>query len=166
MKKPDLARHAPLGIQVRSEWLGYAAGLAAAMVYSLIFLVRYFSAREDLYEWTLQGRQLIEGAVMPDFARLMDGLLAGFAVIALTMPVLAVYHYLYHWQETKSIYVMRRLPSCWELHRRCLTLPAAGLLIGGVAALTIILLYYWLYMGCTPEQCLMPGQWERFWRTK
>ena len=164
MKKPDLSRYAPLGINVRSEWQGYVAGLAVAVVYSMIYLLRYFNARENLYEWTRKGRELIEGAVMPDFAELMDGTLLVFLAIALTMMGLAIYHYIYHRLDTKSYYVMRRLPSRWELHRRCLTLPVIGLLICGAAALIVTLIYYWIYMGCTPEECLMPGQWGRFWR--
>ncbi len=164
MKKPDLSRYAPLGINVRSEWQGYVAGLAVAIVYSMIYLLRYFNARENLYEWTLKGRELIEGAMMPDFAELMDGTLLVFLAIALTMMGLVIYHYIYHRLDTKSYYVMRRLPSRWELHRRCLTLPMIGLLICGAAALIMIAIYYWIYMGCTPEECLMPGQWGRFWR--
>lgn len=164
MKKPDLSRYAPLGINVRSEWQGYVAGLAVAVVYSMIYLLRYFNARENLYEWTLKGRELIEGAVMPDFAELMDGTLLVFLAIALTMMGLVIYHYIYHRLDTKSYYVMRRLPSRWELHRRCLTLPMIGLLICGAAALIVTLIYYWIYMGYTPEECLMPGQWGRFWR--
>ena len=164
MKKPDLSRYAPLGINVRSEWQGYVAGLAVAVVYSMIYLLRYFNARENLYEWTLKGWELIEGAMMPDFAELMDGTLLVFLAIALTMMGLVIYHYIYHRLDTKSYYVMRRLPSRWELHRRCLTLPMIGLLICGAAALIMTLIYYWIYMGCTPEECLMPGQWGRFWR--
>lgn len=164
MKKPDLSRHAPLGVNVSSEWHGYVAGLVVAVCYSMIFLIRYFNARANLYEWTLKGEQLIEGAIMPDFAELMDGMLLVFAAIALTMAGLAVYHYIYHYQDTKSIYVMRRLPSRWELHRRCLTLPVVGLLLCGAAVMLLILLYFWIYMGCTPEECLVPGQWGRFWR--
>lgn len=164
MKKLDLSRYAPPGINVRSEWQGYVAGLTVAVAYSMIYLLRYFNAREYLYEWTLKGRQLREGAVMPDFAELMDGLLLVFVAIALTMIGLAVYHYIYHRIDTKSYYVMRRLPNRWELHLRCLTLPLAGLLICGAAALIVIAIYYWIYMGCTPEECLMPGQWAGFWR--
>ena len=164
MKKIDLSRYAPLGINVRSEWLGYAAGLVVAIVYSMIYLLRYFNARQNLYEWTLKGWQLRDGAIMPDFAALMEGMLLVFAVIALTMLGLAAYHYIYHRIDTKSYYVMRRLPSRWELHKRCLTLPVAGLLICGAAALIVILIYYWIYMGCTPKECLMPGQWAIFWR--
>ncbi len=164
MKKPDLSRYAPLGVGVRSEWQGYLAGLTVAVVYSMIYLLRYFNARENLYEWTLKGRELIEGAVMPDFAELMDGTLLVFVAIALTMGGLAIYHYIYHRLDTKSFYVMRRLPSRWELHLRCLTLPVTGLLICGIAVLIVILIYYWIYVGCTPEECLVPGQWARFWR--
>ena len=49
MKKLDLSRYVPLGIDAHSEWQGYIAGLAVAVVYSMIYLLRYFNARENLY---------------------------------------------------------------------------------------------------------------------
>ena len=116
----------------------------------------------DLYE--MKPQKYSPAHHMPGFAELMDGLLLVFVAIALTMIGLVVYHYIYHRIDTKSYYVMRRLPNRWELHLRCLTLPLAGLLICGAAALIVIAIYYWIYMGCTPEECLMPGQWAGFWR--
>ena len=39
MKKPDLSRYAPLGINVRSEWQGYVAGLAVAVVLAVVRVI-------------------------------------------------------------------------------------------------------------------------------
>ena len=68
-----------------------------------------------------------------------------------------------YFQDSKSIYTMRRLPSVWELHRRCLTLPVCGMVIGLGTAFVLILLYYNVYIGLTPEICLTPGQWQKIW---
>ena len=60
-------------------------------------------------------------------------------------------NYRYFWQGSKSIYVMRRLKSRWEMHKRCWTLP----LIGAAVMLLTAVVVYWLYCGiyfwCAPE---------------
>ena len=167
MKKHELLeklkRYVPAGQSPGAEVRTFLVGLVAAALYSMIYLIRYFTAREELYEWTRKGWQLREGAVMADFSDLMAGMMLGLVAVALWQVGIAIYHYIYHYQDTKSIYTMRRLPNPWELHRRCLALPAAGVLICGVAALVLILIYFWVYMGCTPQECLTPGQWQKFW---
>ena len=86
------------------------------------------------------------------------------AKTSLCLVLLAAYHYAYHRQGSKSIYLMRRLPSKLELHRRCLTLPIAGILIALLTAFLLLLIYYAVYMNVTPAECLMPGQWQKLWR--
>ncbi|MFR8267820.1 MAG: hypothetical protein ACLVC5_09315, partial [Clostridia bacterium] len=73
------------------------------------------------------------------------------------------YHYGYHFRGSKSIYTMRRLPSKHPLARRCLTVPVLGAAAAALSALLLICLYYLLYIAVTPEQCLVPGQWQKFW---
>ena len=63
-----------------------------------------------------------------------------------------------------SIYLMRRLPDRWELHRRCLVFPFAGLVLCVAAAFLTVVLCYACYMIATPEICLTPGQWQKYWR--
>ena len=47
--------------------------------------------------------------------------------------------------------------------RRCLTVPVLGAAAAALSALLLICLYYLLYIAVTPEQCLVPGQWQKFW---
>lgn len=159
----DLSRWAPPGLRWQTErnvFLGVGAG---AVLYSFGFLLRYTEARALLYTQESGVSLLRAGAVMEDFAPLLDRALLGFAVQALCMVVFGVYHYVYHNQGSKSMYLMRRLPNRWELHRRCLTLPLLGILASVVLALLLLVLYYEIYMRCTPEQCLTPGQWQKIW---
>lgn len=98
---------------------------------------------------------------MPLFAELLaeSRPMAGFWITAACMAALAAWHYAYHYQGSRSIYLMRRLPSRWELWRRCLALPAAGAVCALLLAALLLLCYFGLYLLLTPRPCLQPGQW-------
>ena len=59
--------------------------------------------------------------------------------------VIAFVHYRSYYNPVKSIYVMKRLPNRWELHRRCLTFPILyallALLVFGMELYLFILAY-------------------------
>lgn len=107
---------------------------------------------------------LIEGAVMAPFSQVVAPALVPFwGAIAVMLGVVA-YHYGYFIRESRSIYLMARLPSRWERHRRAWTLPILGILLCLLAALLFTLLCYAVYLDRTPAQCLPPQQWESLWR--
>lgn len=158
----------PLGIRWQGELSALAAGLSVSTLVSLAFPIRFAEAYYGLYETANKeiagvARILRPGAQMESFASLMNGALLGFLVVTLAMIPLAAYHYRYHFQGSKSIYLMRRLPSKGELARRCLTVPVMGVLLAAAMALLLICLYYLMYVSITPEACLVPGQWRKFW---
>lgn len=164
-QKLDLTRWAPPGLNLKPEIKFFAAGLVLAVLYSFLFFERYLSARADLYIYSYSSstRVLLPDAVMPDFYILLEHYWAGLAVLAVCMLALIIYHYVYHRQDSKSIYLMRRLPSRWELHRRCLTLPLIAILICLLTAIILLLLFYGTYNVFTPKECLMPHQWQKLW---
>ena len=67
-------------------------------------------------------------------------------------------HYNYHYQGSKSIYMMKRLPKKSELWRRCLVLPVTLALTSEAAAMILRLLFFAYYMIRTPVVFLAPGQ--------
>ena len=75
------------------------------------------------------------------------------AVCCIVVCVL-LFDYLYYYQGSKSIYLMRRLPNRWEMHRRSITLPFAAFVIAVMTEIALWLLYYGIYLVCTPAQCL------------
>lgn len=160
----DLERYAPVGADGGREARGILLGLGLSAGFGLLaFLPRYFDRRAALY--TRQGAQMVlrPGAVMEDFAQLLDWMLLGFAVTAVCMAALAVWHYASHFQGSRSIYTMRRLPQRWELARRCLTLPLLGALGCLIGAAALLLICFAVYNLATPEQCLTPHQWQKLW---
>lgn len=162
--KIDWSRHAPAGFPVIEEVKAFGGGCVGASLFSLLYYVpRYADALSSLYRGNGAERTLISGAVMPDFVEILGRGLLSFQILCACMIFFAGRHYFYHFRESKSIYTMRRLPNRWELHRRCLTLPAAGLIISAAMAMLFLLAFYAVYMLKTPDVCLTPGQWQKIW---
>ena len=162
--KIDLSRHAPLGFRVQDEVKGFWGGCVGATAFSLItFITKFNDELDKLYHRNGSNRTLSPGAIMPDFVEIFDRSHWGFLVVIIAALAFIGGHYAYHYQESKSIYLMRRLPNAFELHRRCLSLPAAGIVIALLAAFVLLLIYYAVYMLATPDQCLTPDQWQKLW---
>ena len=150
-------KYTPPGIEFTKQMTICLTGISAAFGWSWSFLVKYLTARGELFERTMTGLVVRDGAMMQDFWNLvhedMDSL-DGFLVFYLVMIGLMVYHYLYYYQGSKSIYLMQRLPDRWEIHRRNVTLPLVAIVLGILTEIVVLLLYYAIYMMCTPAQCL------------
>ena len=164
MKKLSLDHYAPAGINLQMERNLFLGGMIAALLWSFSFFNSFSRYKGHLFYYRGSEAILREGAIMEDFAVVLDKALWGFFLLAFCLILLAVYHYAYHYQESKSIYLMRRLPNAFELHRRCLSLPAAGIVIALLSAFVLLLIYYAVYMLATPDQCLTPDQWQKLWR--
>ena len=163
--KKDLSYYAPPGMELNQEKRVFIIGIVMATIFSfLIFGIEFSDCLEKLYWKNGAERTVIPGAMMTNFVELFGESVLGFKIVAALMIAAAVMHYAYHTLESKSIYTMRRLPSVWELHRRCLTLPMCGVIISMVTAFVILLICYGVYVGLTPEECVLPGQWQKIWK--
>ena len=149
-----LEQYAPLGIGVRNQVTGFIVGIVAATLHSMWFLVEYISARNELYIRTATGMKLIEGAVIRDFSSLTEYVFLTFYIVTIVTFLTAVFFYFYHFDGSKMLYLMKRLPNKWELFRRCVTLPSAGTVILLVWMSLLRILYFAVYTLCTPSQCL------------
>ena len=159
-----LLKHSPPGVDIEVERNWFIGGLVCAWIYSSGFLFRFSWAKNALYEYRQGMRiRLLPDAMVPDFTELLGRSLYGFYVLALMMIGVILLHYASHWQGSKSIYLMRRLPSRWELHRRCILLPVLAMGISLAAAGLTLAVYFAAYMLTTPDGCLPPDQWQKLW---
>ena len=157
--KLDLSRYFPVGIERRRELRRLLYAALAALLYSMGFLVRLAGAHGELYTELRDGtRVLIKGAVAEDFARLLRGSMIGFWVMAGAALLWASYFYGYHYQGSRSIYLMRRLPQRGELHRRCLAFPIFSVLALLLLMALTTAAYFLIYMSVMPAECVRPGQ--------
>ena len=147
-------RHLPLGMDGEKTKNRMAGLLGVGIGTTLVFPIRYFNARGNLWGYVNGKYQRREGQMMMTFGELMEGVFLPMAIIALGFALMAVLFYLYHYQGCRSIYTMKRLPDQWELWRRCLTLPVIFLILSGLSTLILIGLYYLLWRFATPIDAL------------
>lgn len=155
---------APPGIGTDKELGGFICGLIVAWIFSFNFFNRYAEARALLFHIQGTKRVLIEGAVMTSFSVVLGDSLNSFGFLCVLLLSVVIWHYLCYRQGSKSIYLMKRLPSRWEIHKRAWTLPLLAVAATVAAAFVSMLFYYWIYMVATPEQCIALGQWQNIWR--
>lgn len=155
-RRIDWDRHVPVGLDGRRERNWGLLGLFFSLFWSVLHFLAYYSlflnGLLDREEQMLQA-----GAAeryMPDFDELLVGNFGGFTTMALCMLPLALYHYLCHYRGSRSIYLMRRLPDRWELHCRCLALPALGLALSVLIPAVLVVIYFCIYQFGTPRRFL------------
>lgn len=155
---------APPGIGTDKELGRFILWLVVAWFFSFGFFKNYAEARALLYHVQGTRRVLIEGAVMTDFSVLLGDSLQCFGFLSILLLSVVIWHYLYYRQGSKSIYLMKRLPNRWEIHKRAWTLPLLAIAVTLMAAFLVLLFYFEIYMIATPKQCIAPGQWRNIWR--
>lgn len=125
----------------------------------LLFLIHFDEAKIPIYS-SLSRHILDRSTPIAPFAMIFGRGLLGFWIVALCLVLLPLFHYLWHWQGSKSIYLMRRLPGRSELWRRCLAGPAVLLTLTLLAAALALLLCILLYQTLTPAGHLPENPWE------
>lgn len=158
MTKIDMRRYRPVGREdsyyIQIGWVV----LLTALVMSMEFFIRLFDALDALYDTRGFGTQVVRtlkaGAVMVPFSAVVKDrfMLVPFFWVFMGLEVWDCYDY--HRKATKSIYLMRRLPDKWELHRRCWGRPLIYCILSLLAVAGMTVLYFLAYLVFTPWECL------------
>ena len=106
---------------------------------------------------------LRNGAVMASLNSLIRHRLSGFWVYLLVCGFNAAANYASFSRQSKSIYVMKRLPSAKELHVRCLTIPAVACAVGFLVSLILLALFAAVYHHGVPARCMPPAETLQIW---
>ena len=164
-KTRRLQHWAPPGFDVKKEIHLFAGLHAGAVTFFLMtFLVRFQDAYQKLFWIHGNTKVLNPDRTMAEFTELTEYSFAGFAIAALCMLGYIFIHYRYHWQDSMSIYLMKRLPDKMELHRRCLTLPLMASAATLLMAAALAAASFAVYMLATPESALPADQLNFFRR--
>ncbi len=161
-------KYIPPGFEFKYEKRIFIWGMILSLLYGSFFFRRFYYTWDKLFEKVWKNGQFVrmgiqEGAVMRDFVDLFDKAWIGFFVVAVYMLFFMLLHYAYFKQESKSIYLMKRLPNKWELHKRCITVPLIEIGICFMVAFLFLLLCYTVYMTVTPAECIVGNQWQKLW---
>ena len=159
-------RYSPPGKDMKSESFAYTLMLVLSSIFSLGFFVGYREARAMLYEYDRLNNKyfLRENAVIADFNSITEITFMGFIILSVVSFVFIIFRYTYYRQDSMSIYLMKRLPDRFEIHKRALIIPvilSSGSLI---CAFVIRSIYFLIYVIATPKQCLPLDVWQQLWR--
>ncbi|MBQ9748359.1 MAG: hypothetical protein IJV98_06205 [Clostridia bacterium] len=145
----------PPGADATRELRFVIVGMLLSLVISCYFFLNYAASYRKLFETVDAVRVLKENAIMTDFSVLTEDIYLGFYVLAACQLFVAIYHVAYFYMgHSKSIYLMRRLPSPTALPRRILTVPITVAAICLVSVFMLNLIYYAVYYFVTPTVCL------------
>lgn len=165
MMSKFLSKNSPPGMELKVEIKTFAWGMVLSIFYSTFYYFsKYVEAYNELFEYMGGKLVLNVNAVMPNFRALLGHSFIGFLFLSVIMVGFIVYHYIYYRQGSMSIYLMKRLPKKYEIHKRALTLPMMVLLICAVTVFILLMTYFVFYMLATPKACLPPYQWQILWR--
>ena len=142
------------------EWKGECIRLAVLYGLAVFYSLFYFGALQDAYEslFYYNGRSLQKelrvGAKMVPYDQVLGNYLIGLVLLAVFVLTIVVVHYLYYYQGSKSILLVRRLPDRIFLWKTCWAGPAFAM--GGLILTYgyLYLLYYGIYIWVTPAACL------------
>lgn len=149
-----LKRFVPPGMGISSIRRWTVGAIVIAAMFSMCFLTEYVTQLAELKK--AMEQPVFSGLTMKPFADLIVYPMILFR-LAPFVPILHIPSmYAYYFQETKSIYVMKRLKSPLELHLRCFALPVAGTALVIVAGYAAYFFYQLIYYTCTPE-ILLPA---------
>lgn len=140
------------------EWERNIAGLLFAIGagLSLSFFNRLYHTREMLCDYDNGTRQwfLRKGVVAASFTELIREHWRFYVPFVLFLAIMVSCHYFYYYRESKSIYLMRRLPRRGVTLGSCVKGPFLGLAVGAAALAALYLLYYGTYLLVIPRECL------------
>ena len=150
-----MENYAPPGIQLSKEMNYWKLVMAICTCWCLQFPFRYVQELNGLYEIRAGKKYLMDNVFMPGFELISMGLFEVFSIAIAFSVCMLVYHYNYHNQGSRIMYLMRRLPNKWEVHIRCITLPVITVVISVVYMHMLRMIFYAIYILCTPPQCLI-----------
>ncbi|MCM1026415.1 MAG: hypothetical protein NC432_08250 [Roseburia sp.] len=141
-----LGKYYPPGYDVTVEWWGIGLLWGMGFFFSLLqFFYRLARAERRTYKYRGGELVLAGGSLAEPFASLAEGIWMFFLPLAIFTVFMIFYHYLYYFRETKSIYLMRRLPRRELIWENCIQAPACCLAAEALSVGLTYLLYYGAY---------------------
>lgn len=149
-------RFMPLGTNLERANFLFGAGIAIGIAEHLIFFGRYLM-RHNVISESIKGVTIDQGMKMPYFWDLQAHTYYGYIIaILLVLFLQAYWNHGYYNKETKSVYVMKRLPNRKEYSRTIWVAPVIEALAIAVIMVCHTVVDLCVYVVATPEIALYP----------
>lgn len=161
--KTKLKKLVPPGSDVKLTIKLFAACLIIMFLLSLIAPIRIGNAHYYLF-YDFFGEYHDEGNMMPHFYETIQGCMRFFWVVIIFSISYGIINLLSFSKDTKSIYVMKRIPDAFEIYKRSFAIPLLTILAAIVLAIVLLAIYYLHYRYCPPEDRIYTVQFSEFLR--
>ena len=158
-----LERFAPPGYDLETELKFILVFSIGSLIISFSFFLHFHEAYELLFHFEEGVKILIPNALMPDFETLSRSAMASFRTNSAWVLYVIWLRYRYFKTETKSVYVMLRLPKRTEYHMRCWVMPITLSLLSFLIMIMLKALYFTYYKNVVPLPAWPPGQSMNLW---
>ncbi len=149
-------RFMPLGINIEKSNALLGGGIFIGFAEHLLFLGRYLMQLRVIND-SIKGITLDSSLKMPYFADLQEHAYYGYILaILLVFFIQAYWNYAYYNKETKSVYVMKRLPDRKEYQRTIWISPVIEALYVAAVMAAHTAADFILYVAATPDMALYP----------
>ena len=162
--KKRIQKYAPPGMDVDGEILAYASVLVIQIFWCLCFFVSWYMNLMSVMAEVKRhpGKNLY--FTMRPLSDFLNHRLFGISILFLVCVCMVILHFRYFHTESKSIYLMRRLPDGRELYRRCLTLPVLVFMLSLIFGLIYIAICMGFYHLFTPDAVKPASDHFSLWR--
>ncbi len=152
----------PPGYEYEKTYQRFLIFWSIAAAYSIRFFFDYAQARGNLFitTWVWKGNRqeltkvLREGAVIQPFSEIAVDCFLFFVPLIVLLIIEGITQYLYYFQESRSILLVKRMGERSFLWKTCVLGPVIGGLILCITIAVLSLMYYGVYVGFTPKGCL------------
>ncbi len=152
----DISKLFPPGYEWRGECIRIAGLYGLAFLYSLFYFGTLREQYDSLFYYDGKSLQKVlrPGAKMMPYDQVLGNHLMGFVLLMAFMLTVGVMHYLYYYQGSRSILLVRRLPNKNFLWMTCGTGTVLAIAALALTYASLYLLYYGIYLWVTPAECL------------
>ena len=154
MKNGKLEEYFPPGYEHEKERTAAMVLLGTAGMLSLQYFMRLNDAVNSLYYIDKNlGKTIKEGVAADPFLHLVWAYGGLFLPFFLFLVIMTVNHYAYYYRDTKSFYLMKRLPKRGVMMKSCVQAPLFGIMTGVALLVILCLIYYGAYLLAIPKEC-------------
>lgn len=160
--KKKLAELAPPGSNAKTAVSLFVSAIIVMVLASLTCPTKIISENKDLF--FRYGYYFDAGFRLSGFGYYTRGSMFFFWVILLFAIAFGIANYMSFYRETKSIYVMKRIPDGGEMFRRCFAIPLMAVALALVIAIILLIIYSMVYRYVPPADRIDPVLFTDFLR--
>lgn len=154
--KLDFYRLTPPGTDLSKYRSKFRLVLSVCILFSQGYWIEYLQCRSLLFE---KGK-LVPGRYMPSFWEIFSVNGSYPFIIPYFVAIFMMFYWMLRFYfsfslDSKSIYLMKRLPDRWELLRRCVTVPLLCIAVLIALLVLTVALFYGGYYLFTPKSAIM-----------